>query len=593
VRTPCRLIIFLILLLCSCTGIVWAEDITQRLEYPEYWISEGVAQYTLHNFDRALVLIENGLSQDGTLANGWLWRGRVLEKLGRTTEAQESFAKARELDPLIEDPFRKKVGALAELDITPVPTARPVQSEDKLKELIQSDIDVSKKPDPTGPDLVIYDLQAVINPETRQVEITAVIGNEGIKPSRDFFITFYGSYTTPVSSNDTAIGFYLVPNLLPGTKKTIEGYFPISQIPSGNYYIGAYMDPNNAVMEISEDNNGKTAPGLVDVPEVTSSEGSQLGGSQLAVPKRPVEEPISNKKVDLLIESVSGPLQAYLGDSIPVTTMVKNAGDADAGSFRLTLYLSRDGQISGDDIELGFGDVPDLGIGKAREGSATVTIPLNIIPGSYYLIGLADSQNKIRDANRDNNHKSQADQILIKTLELNDTVRSDETLKEAGSLTPVNEAETLPVLTTVTPTPEPSPDISLDQMVDSQSTSSGLPDLVPTDVTSASTGTPGGVIDVSTTVHNKGGGDADSFTVSLFLSPDTVIREDEDLLVGMGEIENLLSGKQRSGNASAPIPETIKPGTYYFGLFVDSGKVINESDELNNYGSSLTPITIG
>ena len=568
----------------------WAANITEELEYPDYWLQEGVAQFTLHNYDRALTLIDNALNQDPTLASGWMWRGKVLTQLGRTAEADESNAKAKELDPLIEDPFRKKVGALAELEVTPVPTARPVETKDKLKDMIESDVDVGKKPDPTGPDLVMYDLQASISPETKRVAITAVIGNEGIKPSRDFFITFFGSYSTPVSSNDTAIGFYLVPNLLPGMKQTISGYFPISQIPSGTYYIGAYMDPNNMVMEMSEDNNGKTAPTKVEIPEVSSSEGSQLGSSQLAVPNTPVDEPVSSKRADLLIDSISGPTEAVLGDTVMVNTTVRNAGDADAGQFRLTVYLSRDANVTPDDIALGYGDVPDLASGKAREGVAAVTIPLNVIPGSYYLIALADSHNKIRENNKENNSKVQSDPILIKTLVLNQTESSQNLSTEITSIpTPVvtEEPETsLPALTTIEPTPTPSPAPSSDQ-------NELLPDLVPVDVTADLTGKPGENINVSTTVLNNGLGDAGNFTVSLFLSPDTVIREDEDLLVGIGEIDNLLAGKQRSGNALAPVPASIKPGTYYFGIFVDSGKVVPETNETNNYGASVVPVTIG
>jgi subtilase family serine protease len=572
VKTLFRLTIFLSLLFFICLEAASAGEITERLDYPEYWLQEGVAQYSLHNYDRALMLIDNALGQDPTLASAWMWRGKVLEKLGRTEEAGESNARARELDPLIEDPFRKKVGALAELEVTPVPTARPVKEEDEIADMIASDVDIGKKPDPTGPDLTMYDLQASLSSETKQVLITAVIGNEGIKPSRDFFITFFGSYNTPVTSNDSAIGFYLVPNLLPGTKKTIQGYFPVSRIPSGNYYIGAYMDPNNEVMEISEENNGKTAPTLVDVPEVSSTEGSQLGGSQLAVPKTPITEPVSNKRADLVVEQVSGPTEVYLGDTVPVTTTVRNAGDEDAGQFRMTVYLSRDSMVTDDDISLGSGDVSDLAAGKAREGSASVTIPLNVIPGSYYLIALADSQNKILERNKDNNSKVQQEQVIVKTLELNGTLPSLESTEE--------ETNPAPDITPVPSPVVPSVPVLL------------LPDLVARNITSATTGKPGGNIDVSTTVINEGEGDSGKFTVSLFLSPDTIIRKDEDLLVGIGEIETLFAGKQRSGNATAPVPATIKPGTYYFGLFVDSDRVINETDETNNYGSSLVPIII-
>lgn len=573
VKTSCGFVIVLVFLSLSGAETALAAEITDQIQYPEYWLEEGVAHYTLHNYDRALLLIDNALSQDPTLASGWMWRGRVLSQLGRIAEAQESAAKARELDPLIDEPFKKKAGALAELEITPVPTARPVQTEDKLKEMIQSDVDVSKKPDPTGPDMVMYDLQATLLPDSRQVAIQAVIGNEGVKPSRDFFITFYGSYQTPVTSADHPIGFYLVSNLLPGTKKTISGFFPVSQIPSGAYYIGAYIDPNNEVMEISEDNNGKTAATLVDVPEVNPSEGSQLGNSQLAVPRDPVTEPISNLRADLMVDEITFPPEAVLGDSIPVTTRVKNTGDEDAGSFRLMISLSRDRSISDDDVPLGYGDISDLASGKGRDGTASVTIPLNIIPGSYFLIANADSQGKIREHSKENNILVGSEPLLVRTLDLNQTLNPDPVMPEpSATIGPVG-AEDTPVQTS-------SPDELL------------LPDLVVTEVLSPSSGTPGGSMNVSTRVLNKGEADAEAFTVSLFLSPDSVIREDEDLLVGLGEIESLFSGKERSGNASAPIPATIKPGTYFFGLFVDSDRIINESDENNNYAASKTPVII-
>ncbi|PKL59441.1 MAG: hypothetical protein CVV33_07805, partial [Methanomicrobiales archaeon HGW-Methanomicrobiales-4] len=117
---------FLFLLLGALgIQVVSATDMTDRLDYPEYWLEQGVVQYSLKNYDRALSLIDNALKQDSTLSSAWMWRGKVLRKLGKTAEADESDAKAKEFDPLINDPFRKKVGALADATITPLPVARP------------------------------------------------------------------------------------------------------------------------------------------------------------------------------------------------------------------------------------------------------------------------------------------------------------------------------------------------------------------------------------------------------------------------------------------------------------------------------------
>lgn len=569
--------IILLLVATFSTGTAFADNSSEELFYPQYWYTEGVAQYSLHNYDRALILLDKAISQDPTLASAYLWRSQTLSQLGRTSEAQESMNTAKELDPLIDDPYRKKVGILADVSITPVPTARPQQTEDKLKDMIQSDIDLGKKPDPTGPDMVLYDLQAQVNPQTSRVEITAVIGNEGIKPSRDFFITFFGSYSTPVSYQDTPIGFYFIDNLLPGTKKTISGFFAIAQIPAGDYYIGAYIDPNNQIMEASEENNGKTAPVIVKIPEVPSSVGLQLGNSQLAVPIKPVSEPIATNKPDIFIEAITGPGSAILGDEFAVNTTVKNIGDLDAGNFRVSMYLSKDSTVTDDDILLGFGDVPDLPAGKSRIGSAMASVPLNTPPGTYYLVALADSKSELVEKNKLNNSRAMDEVIVISYPPeyVEDMATSSPDLSSA----PENQTEQSSILNDeVSPVPGEVP--------------TPLPDIVVLDLTSDTNGKPGGTINVTTAIRNNGEVPAETFTVSLYLSADTVISGTEDLLVGLGEIADLPAGTQRTGNASAPIPTTIKPGVYYFGLIADSYQNVTELNEDNNSGYSKKPIVI-
>lgn len=603
-KTGCRHIFLLLLFFTISVGMVSAGNITTDLEYPDFWVKEAVGHYSLGNYDRALTLLDNAISQDPTIASAYLWRSKTLNELGRTKEAQESLAKAKELDPLIDDPYRKKVGGLADLSVTPVPTVRPTQTKDITKDMIQSDVNMSKGPDPTGPDLVMYDLQAALNPNTQQVEITAVIGNEGIKPSGTFFITFFGSYTTPVSSSDSPIGFYLVENLIPGTKKTITGYFPVSQIPSGDYYIGGYIDPNNEVREISKDNNGKTAPAKVNVPEVNASVGPQLGSAQLAVPKDPVVEPISTKRADLVVDAISGPTTAVLGEEILINTTVRNAGDADAGPFRLSVYLSRDGTVSSDDAELGYGDVTDLAVGKAREGTAIATIPLNVAPGTYYLVAFADSQVKIAEKNKLNNSRSQDAAITITrppipgdeltqtvTPETSPVPTPEPTETQAMVLTSVSPAQTTAPETSPVPTPEPT--ITPGSVITPVVTPAELlPDLVVRVISSGITGKPGGSFNVTTAIRNNGSADAGAFNVSLFLSPDTTINPEKDILVGLGRIESLPAGKERMGDAVVPIDPSIKPGIYYFGLLADSSDEIKESNKENNSGVGKDPIVI-
>jgi len=613
VKTVCRQIFLFLLIFALSIGIGSAANITTDLNYPEYWVKDAVGQYSLGHFDRALTLLDNAVSQDPTLSSAWLWRSKTLTELGRTKEAQESLAKAKELDPLIDNPYLKKVGSLANLKVTPVPTARPTESEDQLKKMIQSDVNMTNSPDPTGPDMVLYDLQAAVNPETQQVEISAVIGNEGVKPTSNFFISFYGSYTTPVSSEDSPIGFYLVDNLLPGTKKTITGYFPIAEIPSGDYYIGAYIDPNRQIREISKDNNGKTAAAKVNIPEVNTSIGTQRGSIQLAVPVTPVVEPISTKKADIVLDSVSGPATALLGEEIPINTTVRNAGDADAEKFRVSVYLSKDKTVSDDDIELGYGDVSDLAIGKARQGTATATIPLNVAAGSYYLVGLADSQSKIRENDKTNNARTADSPITITKPSIpGDEQASLPAPTPSASPSPVlitPKVTTTPVVSPVltqAPTPEPTPATVLTTPVQTpvteitaESTSipstesviSKLPDLTVDAVTVPGTAKPGEAIQINTTVRNAGDGDAGTFRLTVYLSTDGTV-SDDDIELGYGDVPDLTAGKSRQGKAEATVPLNITAGSYYVVALADSMSAVTESDKANNSRSTDSPITI-
>ncbi|HWQ62794.1 MAG TPA: CARDB domain-containing protein [Methanospirillum sp.] len=610
-KTVCRHIFLFLLIFALSIGMGSAANITTDLNYPEYWVKEAVGQYSIGHFDRALTLLDNSVSQDPTLASAWMWRSKTLMELGRTKEAQESLAKAKELDPLIDNPYLKKVGSLANLKVTPVPTARPTESEDELKKMIQSDVNVTNSPDPTGPDMVLYDLQATVNPVTQQVEVTAVIGNEGVKPTSNFFISFYGSYTTPVSSSDSPIGFYLVDNLLPGTKKTIVGYFPIAEIPSGTYYIGAYIDPNGQIREMSKDNNGKTAAAKVTIPEVNTSAGTQRGSIQLAVPVTPSVEPISTKRADLVLDAISGPTTAMLGEEIPINTTVRNAGDADSEKFRVSVYLSKDGSKSDDDIELGYGDVPDLAAGKAREGTAIATIPLNVAAGSYYLVGLADSQVKIREKDKTNNVRSTNSAITI-TKPSVPGYESASTPAISGTPTPVQvlvtpkvtpvqavspiltqvpEAKPTAVLTTPVKTPAPAVTAEPTLVASTEQVSKSLPDLVVDTIASPGTAAPGEKILINTTVRNAGDGDAGTFRLSVYLSKDGTV-SDDDLELGYGDVPDLAAGKARQGSAVAVIPQNTTAGSYYIVALADSLKAVNESDKTNNSRAMESPITI-
>ena len=375
----------------------------------------------------------------------------------------------------------------------------------------------------------------------------ATVVNQGYRPSTDFFITFYASDDATIT-DDTPIGYYLIPNLKQDMEKNLIGYFPMERMQPGTFYLGAIADPANEIMEVSEDNNVIVSASKVTIPDVKSSAFLVTTGSVPFVSEETNEDTrFTITRPDLMIRKVTSQQSAVQGGTMNVNTTVKNQGSASAGPFRISLYLSPDAQITEQDREIGYGEVADLGVGMLRDGTAVATVPADLIPGTYYLGVMVDSGKVISE-------ESEANNILF-----------------ANNMVKVS-AGAQPVVTQTQKPPE-------------------LPDLSIPDVSSDTEGTSGGVMNVSTSIRNVGSGDAGSFIVELYLSTDAEL-SDEDILLGMGEIPELPAGTQSDGNAPTPIPVNMTPGIYYFGILVDGEDDVIESDETNNMRFAKIPVTI-
>ncbi len=543
----------LIIVLICFAGLAAAEDMTGRIIYPEYWYQQGVSEFLLKHYDRALTLLDTAIAQDPDLADAWYWRGVVLSALGDSKGSVESINKAKAMNPMIDDPYHRRVGPLADLEIKPVPTQRVIK-EEQQPQMVQTNIDLSKKPDPTGPDIVITSFTPRVREGNPQLEIKATVENQGYRPTTDFFITFYASKDKTITRDDTPIGYYLIQNLKTGEVKHLTGYFPMERMEPGDFYIGAIADPGNEIMEVSEDNNVAVYPTKITIPDVKSSAFLVTTGSVPFVSEEIEKDTrFAVKRPDLVVSKVTAGQSGVQGGTLTVSTIVKNQGSAAAGAFKISVYLSRDGRITEQDREIGYGVVSDLGPGLLREGEAVVTIPPDLLPGDYYLGVMVDSEKVIAEENEANN-------ILF----------ADKKVKISASKGPGPS-----------PSPAPTKVPSVQE----------LADLVVMEVSSDTTGTPGGVMNVTTSIRNVGTVDAGPFVVELYLSADQNL-SDEDILLGMGRIPELPAGTQSDGNAPTPIPADIAPGTYYFGILVDAENDVAESDKSNNVMFAKIPVTI-
>ena len=98
----------------------------------------------------------------------------------------------------------------------------------------------------------------------------------------------------------------------------------------------------------------------------------------------------------LVVVSVSGPVQAYLNQTISVTYTVKNQGDAASGAYQVGLYLSNNKTINpAADRLLGkVAFATGLAPGESRQNTSKVLIPINSLSGKYYFGATVASSKK-------------------------------------------------------------------------------------------------------------------------------------------------------------------------------------------------------
>jgi len=509
-----------------CLPIVCAEDrfLSTTIEDPAYWITEGVKSFSIEDFDSALLMFNTAVALNPQYAPGWNWRSKALTELGNKEAATESLNVAEALEPLIQDPYRMRVGALADVQMTPIPTLRPIQSTEDDDDFVRSRIDVEKKPDPDGADIVLKALEASVDPKTNQLNLTTTYANTGLKPTRFFYITYHISPSSRITGEDHSIGYYFERNLLPGEEKTVSSYIPIARIPVGEWYIAAFADLTHNVIEQSKENNTialrdqrlvvpATRTGAPGEGYIVSTSGAR---TQLALP-------------DLKITALSAPDIMYIGEETMITTTIQNTGTGDAGPFTTQFILSRDVRV-GDDIILSQGNVPGLKAGTATDGVATPVVP-EMIPGYYYYGLVLDPEGNVAESDKNNNVAFSAVPIRV--------------MREVESISDI-----------------------------------AIADLVVESLSVSRTAYIGGIVEINTIIRNDGPISSGPFAVALYLSKDSSITEN-DILISYGQTE-LPAGTTRSATAHPIIPADTLPGEWYFGIILDPDGAVTEKDRRNN-----------
>jgi hypothetical protein len=131
---------------------------------------------------------------------------------------------------------------------------------------------------------------------------------------------------------------------------------------------------------------------------------------------------------DLTVTALTAPPTGTIGGQISFSTTVLNQGSAAAIGYTLGLYLSTDQAITVADRLIATCVMATLTPGATESCNASVTIPADVLPGTYYIGALADSLGLVIEVDETNNARSQQISIVPLTYPLSVSVTGSGTV---------------------------------------------------------------------------------------------------------------------------------------------------------------------
>jgi subtilase family serine protease len=223
-----------------------------------------------------------------------------------------------------------------------------------------------------APDLVLSEVSAPASVAVAQpVRATAKACNPGTAPSPAATVSFFLSLDASITTADSPLGSVPVPELQAGACAPVE-LTGLADVQEGSWHVGAYVDSDHRVVELSENNNAR-AGGVLGVGE----------------------------GADLYVSSLSGP--AFLPDtqSFNGQVTVCNQGTRTTReSARVGVFLSSDAAITASDLLIGDVSLPELAAGQCT----TVSVPGARLPGGTWHLGaIVDLDGREPELLKDNN----------------------------------------------------------------------------------------------------------------------------------------------------------------------------------------------
>ena len=115
-------------------------------------------------------------------------------------------------------------------------------------------------------------------------------------------------------------------------------------------------------------------------------------------------EPMADNYPDLVTTALTGPSTATIGSTALISADIRNQGPANAGPFRLGLYLSADTTITTDDTWFAACSYEaGLLAGESETCSRSFPIPPRVSPGRYTLGAIVDDLDRVAENSETNN----------------------------------------------------------------------------------------------------------------------------------------------------------------------------------------------
>ena len=231
------------------------------------------------------------------------------------------------------------------------------------------------------PDLVVTSLTGPLQAATGlPMTIAATVQNltGGMAPATTLGVFLSSSSNTPGAG--VRIGVVPIPALAGGASFTATAAVSVPlDLATGDYFFSAMADVLAAALEEVETNNGLTAATQVSIV---------------------VMQP------DLVVSAIAGPLTTSRGKPVSIPMTVRNLGPVASGPYRVGVFVSEDADpavAATTGILLGVTDMPSLAPGASAAVTTSITPPVVLPQGTYWVSAVVDLNHAMGEPNEINN----------------------------------------------------------------------------------------------------------------------------------------------------------------------------------------------